>query len=97
MFKFGEPGTLGGRLREAGFKEIEEEVRGLRWDWHGSPEEMWDYFRGVTVPFRGLLEKVDGDAEVDRAVLAALGERFDGEWVRFEAADGGGSRRAALG
>ena len=85
MFKFGESGTLGGRLREAGFKAIEEKVRGLRWDWHGSPEEMWDYFRGVTVPFRGLLEKVDGDAEVDRAVLASLGERFDGEWVRFEA------------
>ena len=85
MFKFGELGTLGGRLREAGFKAIEEKVRGLRWDWHGSPEEMWDYFRGVTVPFRGLLEKVDGDAEVDRAVLAALGEHFDGEWVRFEA------------
>ena len=70
MFKFGAPGTLGSQLREAGFKEIEEQVRGLQWDWHGTPEEMWDYFRGVTVPFRGLLEKVDGDAEVDRAVLA---------------------------
>jgi ubiquinone/menaquinone biosynthesis C-methylase UbiE len=85
MFKFGVPGTLSARLRDTGFSEVEEKVRGLQWDWHGTPEEMWDYFRGVTVPFRALLEKVDGDAEVDRAVLASLGERFDGEWVRFEA------------
>jgi len=85
MFKFGVPGTLARALGAAGFGKIDERVRGLRWDWHGSPEEMWDYFRGVTVPFRTLLEKVESDAEVDRAVLAALGERFDGEWVRLEA------------
>jgi ubiquinone/menaquinone biosynthesis C-methylase UbiE len=85
MFKFGVPGTLSRALAEAGFGKAEDRVRSLRWDWHGSPEEMWDYFRGVTVPFRALLEKVDGDAEVDGAVLAALGKRFDGEWVRFEA------------
>jgi SAM-dependent methyltransferase len=85
MFKFGVPGMLAKALREAGFGGIEEQVRPLQWDWHGTPEEMWDYFRGVTVPFRAPLEKVHGNAEVDRAVLAALGERFDGEWVRFEA------------
>jgi ubiquinone/menaquinone biosynthesis C-methylase UbiE len=85
MFKFGVPGTLAGALREAGFAEAEDKVRSLRWDWHGSPEEMWDYFRGVTVPFRELLAKVEGDAEVDAAVLAALRERFDGEYVRIEA------------
>ena len=85
MFKFGEPGTLSAAFRAAGLKLVEERVRELKWDWHGTPEEMWDYFRGVTVPFRGLLEKVDGDAAVDAAVLTALRERYDGEWVRFEA------------
>lgn len=85
MFKFGVPGTLTALLGEAGFRKIDERVRRLRWDWHGTPEEMWDYFRSITVPFRALLEKVEGDAEVDRAVVAALGERFDGEYVRFEA------------
>ena len=78
-------GTLGAGLRTAGFVEVEDAVHGLRWDWHGTPEEMWDYFRGVTVPFRALLAKVAGDAEVDAAVLAALKERFDGEYVRMEA------------
>ncbi len=85
MFKFGVPGTLAGAVREAGFAEAEDRVRHLRWDWHGSPAEMWDYFRGVTVPFRALLEKVDGDEAVNAAVLAALGERFDGEYVKMDA------------
>ncbi len=85
MFKFGVPGTLTRAMGEAGFSKIEEHVHGLRWDWHGSPEEMWDYFRSITVPFRALLEKVEGDAEVEREVVAALGERFDGEYVSFEA------------
>ena len=85
MFKFGVPGSSSAALGAAGFGGIDERVRRLRWDWHGSPEEMWDYFRGVTVPFRALLEKVEGDAEVQQAVVAALRERYDGEWVRFEA------------
>jgi ubiquinone/menaquinone biosynthesis C-methylase UbiE len=85
MFKFGEAGTMRRALTEAGFGSVQEQLQGLRWDWHGSPEQMWEYFRGVTVPFHSLMEKVAGDAAVEQAVLAALGERFDGEWVRFEA------------
>jgi SAM-dependent methyltransferase len=86
MLRFGgAPGALGKALSEAGFSMVEEQVRQLRWNWHGSPEEMWDYFRAITVPFRALLEKVQGDETVDRAVLDALGKRFDGEWVRFDA------------
>ena len=85
MFKFGEAGTLSRALQEAGLRAVEERLHGLRWDWHGTPEEMWDYFRGVTVPFHSLMEKVEGDTAVDEAVQAALRERFDGEWVRFEA------------
>ncbi len=85
MFKFGVPGTLAAALAGAGFSAVEECVRELKWDWHGTPEELWDYFRGVTVPFRALLEKVDGDEEVDRAVLAALRERQQEEWVKINA------------
>ncbi len=85
MFQFGVPGTLGAALGEAGFGAVEEQAQRIKWDWHGTPQEFWDYFRGVTVPFHPLLEKVQGDAEVEQAVLAALGRRFDGEWVRCEA------------
>jgi SAM-dependent methyltransferase len=85
MFKFGVQGTLALALREAGFEEAEDRVRSLCWDWHGSAEELWNYFRAITVPFRALLEKVEGDGAVDAAVLGALGERFDGEYVRLDA------------
>jgi SAM-dependent methyltransferase len=85
MFKFGEPGTLSAALGAAGFVAAEERVHELKWDWHGTPEEMWDYFRSITVPFRELLQKVEDDAKANAAVLAALRERFDGEWVRFNA------------
>jgi SAM-dependent methyltransferase len=85
MFKFGVPGTLSAALGAAGFSPVAERLRELRWNWHGTPEEMWDYFRGVTVPFRALLEQVQGDPAVNDAVLTALRERFDGEWIRFEA------------
>jgi hypothetical protein len=64
---------------------VDEQVQRIPWDWHGTPEEMWDYFRGVTVPFHPMLHEVEGDGEVEQAVLGALGARFDGEWVRIEA------------
>lgn len=85
MFKFGTPGTLASALANVGFTAAQEQVRELKWDWHGSPQELWDYFRGVTVPFRSLLEKADEDPAVHTAVLAALQEHFDGEWIRINA------------
>jgi ubiquinone/menaquinone biosynthesis C-methylase UbiE len=85
MFKFGKPGTLSAALGAAGFVAVEERVHELKWNWHGTPEEFWDYFRSITVPFRALLERVEADAEANAAVDAALRARFDGEWVRFNA------------
>jgi ubiquinone/menaquinone biosynthesis C-methylase UbiE len=85
MFKFGRAGELGAALAAAGFTGIEEKLHSLRWDWHGSPEELWDYFRSVTVPFRPLIERIEGDREMERAVLARIGESFDGEYVRIQA------------
>jgi ubiquinone/menaquinone biosynthesis C-methylase UbiE len=85
MFKFGDSGSLSRELRQAGFLSPEQELQRLRWDWHGPPEELWEYFRGVTVPFHPLLAKVEDDAEAQGEVIAALRERYDGEYVRFEA------------
>ena len=85
MFRFGESGRLTKALAEAGFAGIEERGRKLRWDWHGEPEELWEYFRGITAPFHTMLEQVAGDQGVSEAVLGALRQRWDGEWVRMEA------------
>jgi ubiquinone/menaquinone biosynthesis C-methylase UbiE len=85
MFRFDAAGSLGAALREVGFTGVEEQLHHLAWDWHGTPAELWDYFRSITVPFRALLQKVEGDAEVEQAVLAALAEHYDGEYVRCQA------------
>jgi ubiquinone/menaquinone biosynthesis C-methylase UbiE len=85
MFQFGKPGTLRWELEEAGFRGVEEETRQIPWDWHGSPKELWEYFRGVTVPFRPMLDAVEGDVEVEQSVLIALNENYDGRYVRCQA------------
>lgn len=85
MFRFGKSGMLRWALEEAGFRGVEEETKHLPWDWHGSPQELWEYFRGVTVPFRPLLDSVEGDAEVEQSVLVALNQDYDGRYVRCQA------------
>ncbi len=87
MFKFGVPGTLAAALREAGFSKVEEKMMDLPWNWPGTPEELWEYFQEVTVPFKPLLQAVPPErrAEVDAQVIAALRERYREGMVKFDA------------
>jgi SAM-dependent methyltransferase len=87
MFRFAAPGSLPAELVSAGFHSAHEESRTVPWAWEGPPEEMWEYFREVSVPFRPLLESVPASrsAEVERDVLAAIGRFYDGEHVNFSA------------
>ncbi len=87
MFRFAVPGSLPAQLRAAGFSTTHEEARTVPWVWEGPPEEMWEYFREVSVPFRPLLESVPPgkSAAVERDVLAAIGRFYDGERVNFSA------------
>lgn len=85
MLQYGEVGRLAAQLTEAGFRDVHEQLHNINWDWHGTPEELWDYFRSVTMPFRPLIEKVESDAEVNEAVLAAIRPHYDGEYVRIQA------------
>lgn len=85
MFKYSEPGTLAAILSAAGFSETEETFTSVPWNWPGTPEELWVYFREVTIPFKPLLEAVPAEAraQVDAAVLGALRGRYDGRCVNF--------------
>lgn len=87
MCKFGEAGELGDTMRAAGFDTVREDFTRVPWNWPDTPEELWEYFREVTIPFKPLFEAVPPErrAEVDAAVLQQLRERYrDGE-VKFEA------------
>jgi hypothetical protein len=87
MFRFGPHGTLASLLEETGFAKIEENGREVAWNWPGRPEELWEWFLAVTVPFRSLFDAVRPERrqEVDAAVIAALQQHYDGQEVRFAA------------
>jgi ubiquinone/menaquinone biosynthesis C-methylase UbiE len=87
MFAFGEPGVLAGALRDAGFRDVQEKFEVVPWTWPGTPEEVWEYFQEVTVPFAPLLKSVPPGRrdEIDKAVIAAISRFYDGKEIRFTA------------
>lgn len=87
MFAFGQPGLLARSLRSAGFEAVEESFPVLPWTWPGKPEEAWDYFQEVTVPFAPLLKSIPAErkAEIDAEVLRAMSEYYDGKEIKFTA------------
>jgi len=87
MFRFGEAGVLPAVLEEAGFCSIEEEFRVVPWSWPGTPEEVWDYFQEVTVPFKPLFEAIPQAQreKVNAEALGTIGRYYDGAQVNFTA------------
>jgi SAM-dependent methyltransferase len=87
MFKFAEAGVLSTALRQAGFHDPEETAKEVPWNWPGAPEDLWEWFCNVTVPFRPLLQAVPVErrSEVDAQVIDALSRRYDGHEIRFAA------------
>jgi ubiquinone/menaquinone biosynthesis C-methylase UbiE len=87
MFKFGKRDTLAALLREAGFASVEEDLWELPWNWPDTPEELWNYFREVTIPFRPLFDAIPIDRrdDVNAQVLQVLRNRYDGHEVKFNA------------
>jgi SAM-dependent methyltransferase len=86
-FQFAKPGSLSRVLRAAGFHSVEEEIRDVPWTWPGSPEEVWDLMKAITVPFRPLLDRVPPDHrhQIDAEVCREVACYSDGENIAFGA------------
>src|SRR5262249_40901266 len=60
-FRFSTSGSLSKALQKAGFSSIDEEPRSIPWNWPGPVEEVWEYARSVSTPFRPLLDRIHDD------------------------------------
>jgi ubiquinone/menaquinone biosynthesis C-methylase UbiE len=79
MFRFAVPGSLEGRLREAGFCEVHEQLLSVPRVWAGTPEQLWAYQQEVSTLCQPLFESIPPEvrAQVDAEVVASLA-RFRG-------------------
>ena len=86
-FRFAEPGSLSAELRTAGFADVQEETRTMPWTWPGPVEQVWEYERAVSAPFRALLERVPPEKwdAINAEVLESLRKYVDGDSVKFGA------------
>jgi SAM-dependent methyltransferase len=86
-FRFAQPGNLSAVLRSAGFHKVEEQTKTLPWTWPGTPDEVWEQARAVSVPFRPMLERVPADMwpQIHEEVRAAIGKYAEGENIAFGA------------
>jgi ubiquinone/menaquinone biosynthesis C-methylase UbiE len=81
-FHFAKPGSLSSALQSARFSAIDEETRIVPWLWKGDAEQVWEYAKSVSVPFRALLDRVPPEKwpQINHEVLAAIRQ--------YECADG---------
>jgi hypothetical protein len=86
-FRYAERGSLSTILRSAGFREVEEENKTLPWEWPGPAEEVWEYARSVSVPFRPMLERVRAELwpQIHTEVHEAVNRYWDGQKIAFGA------------
>lgn len=87
MFALGNKGVLSQALSQAGFSQVHEEFITVPWTWLGTPEEVWEYFQDVAVPFASFLQSIPAERrqEIDAAVLQAIGQYYDGTSIKFTA------------
>jgi len=85
IFRYAAPGSLAAVLREGGFSAVHEESHRIPCERVGTPESFWEEFREVAAPFRPLIEGLAPErrAKLDAEVLAAMGEHFAGDRLKF--------------
>jgi SAM-dependent methyltransferase len=86
-FRFGKSGSLSAALQSAGLQNVDEQTKSVPWTWPGSAEEVWEYARSVTRPFRALLDRVPQERwpEINREIYESIGEYARGDQIEFGA------------
>jgi len=86
-FRYAEPGSLSNLLSRTGFRDVKEESKNVPWTWPGPVEEVWEYARSVSVPFRPMLERVPAEQwpKIHAEVHEAVTRYSDGEKIAFGA------------
>jgi ubiquinone/menaquinone biosynthesis C-methylase UbiE len=87
MFALGHEGVLSKALRESGFSSTKERLVTVPWTWLGTPEEVWEYFQNVAVPFASFLQSIPAERrpKIDAEVLKAVSQYYDGTSIKFTA------------
>lgn len=85
-FRFAQAGSLSAALAAAGFECVEESTVRLPWPWLGPPEEVWEYAKSVSVPFRPMLDRVPAERwpEINAEVHREIARYRDGDKIAFE-------------
>ena len=83
-FKFAEAGSLSTVLEAAGFYQVAEESRSIRWPWPGPVENAWESFQDLAGLDLDQLEPEQRE-KVVAEVSAGMQEYYDGERVNFPA------------
>jgi len=87
LFRFSQSGSLSRVLPDAGFGSVEESQGEVPWTWRGSADEVFEYVRAVSTPFRPMIERVREDQWP--AILADTREAINryrgGDEIRFGA------------
>ncbi|HXO39759.1 MAG TPA: class I SAM-dependent methyltransferase, partial [Candidatus Acidoferrum sp.] len=87
MFALGSEGVLSRALWQAGFSHAEDQLVTVPWIWMGTPDQVWEYFQDVAVPFASLLQSIPAERrpEIDAEVFKAVGQYYDGTSINFTA------------
>jgi SAM-dependent methyltransferase len=87
MFALGREGALSHAMRQAGFSLAKEQLVTVPWTWLGTPEQVWEYFQDVAVPFASFLQSIPAErrTEIDAEVLKEIRQYYDGTSIKFTA------------
>jgi len=86
-FKYAQPGSLSGALRDAGFHQVEEETRTVPWRWPGTADEAWELSQSVATPFLPMLKRIPAEKweQVNGEVIRAIQQYSEAGSINFGA------------